>query len=151
MLRVARLEAVTDTPQAFAVTLEETLARTPAQWAQRCANVSSSETEAMWIAIEDGHPVALMGCFYSEGDREWILISVYVHPRLRGTSLANDLHARVVNWITARGAQRLYLEVWHANPRAIRFYERLGYRFTGNQRPHDKYAGETELEMLLEL
>lgn len=151
LLRRARIDAVTDTPEAFGVTLPETLARTTAQWDERCRSVSTSENEAMWIAIADGHPVGLMGVFFSDEYAAWVLISVYVHESQRGSSLATDLHDTVLAWLRERGATHLYLEVWHANPRAIRFYERLGYSFTGNSRPHDKYPGETELEMLLTL
>lgn len=69
------------------------------------------------------------GCDVGESALE--LARLYIAAEWKGTGLANALMARV--YATARdlGAHRLWLGVWEQNPRAIRYYEKNGFRKVG--------------------
>ena len=105
----------------------------------------------MFFALDGERTAGIMGTFFDERRDACVLISVWVEPSHRGTSLASELHSAVIDWVRERGASQIFLEVWGGNTRAAKFYERLGYVFTGNSRPHDLAPAESELEMRLDL
>ena len=55
-----------------------------------------------------------------------LLRRIYVDRDWLGTGVADALMRAVAAEATARGARSLWLTVWERNPRAIRFYSRLG-------------------------
>lgn len=60
-----------------------------------------------------------------------LLRRIYVDRDWLGTGVAEALMQAVAAEATARGARSLWLTVWERNPRAIRFYSRLGMRPVG--------------------
>jgi ribosomal protein S18 acetylase RimI-like enzyme len=61
----------------------------------------------------------------------WELRRLYVAPESKGSGLASELTARAVSGARAGGAASLWLGVWERNPRAIRFYEKAGFKVVG--------------------
>lgn len=57
----------------------------------------------------------------------------YVVPDLHGRGLARELMEAVLARASERGAQTVWLGVWEKNPRAIRFYDKFGFREVGDQ------------------
>lgn len=57
---------------------------------------------------------------------------LYVERDLHGSGLAQDLMASVFQTATRHGAKAVWLGVWERNPRAIRFYQRLGFSEVGD-------------------
>ena len=55
----------------------------------------------------------------------------YVAPPHHGTGLATDLMSSCLTWAGREGRKQLWLQVWEANPRAIAFYGKLGFRNAG--------------------
>lgn len=60
-----------------------------------------------------------------------LLKRIYVDQGWLGTAVALALMQAVVAEAADRGARTLWLTVWERNPRAIRFYTRLGMRTIG--------------------
>lgn len=58
-----------------------------------------------------------------------------VSVALRGSGLAATAHDELVRRMAERGCRRAWLHVYAGNPRARRFYQRLGWRRTGVSRP----------------
>jgi hypothetical protein len=54
------------------------------------------------------------------------------------------------DWAVGAGAERIALDVTETNERAIRSYERYGYRLTGRRQSLRPGSALDELEMLLE-
>jgi RimJ/RimL family protein N-acetyltransferase len=52
-----------------------------------------------------------------------------------GTGLASEVHDEVLNRMSAAGVSRARLHVFEENRRARRFYEKHGWRATGQRRP----------------
>ena len=63
-----------------------------------------------------------------EGTRRFFVVVLYVRPEARGTGVALDLMRAAAEHARAQGADVLELDVMEDNPRARRFYERLGFR-----------------------
>jgi len=62
-----------------------------------------------------------------EGTRHFFVVVLYVRPEARGTGVALDLMRAAAEHARAQGADVLELDVMEDNPRARRFYERLGF------------------------
>lgn len=61
------------------------------------------------------------------------LVALWVVVDQRGTSVATELVEAVCGWARLQGARLVTLWVADGNPRARRFYERLGFRSTGHR------------------
>jgi diamine N-acetyltransferase len=62
------------------------------------------------------------------------LVRFYIDAPFHGTGAARVLMRAVDDEARRRGARAVWLDVWERNPRAIRFYEKCGFRDVGAQR-----------------
>jgi diamine N-acetyltransferase len=56
----------------------------------------------------------------------------YIATNLHGTPLAQTLMAHVIEFALTAHHDVIWLGVWEQNPRAIRFYEKSGFRVVGD-------------------
>lgn len=61
------------------------------------------------------------------------LFRFYVHKDWHGRGIAAPMMEACYAEARARRGRTVCLSVWQQNPRAIRFYEKLGYRIAGTQ------------------
>ncbi len=140
-VRELRLQALTDEPYAFGSTLERELARTNEDWRRW---LSSGVT----FILEDVHDARGMVAGIHDSSAVGVahLMAMWVHPAIRGAGGGDALVEAVVDWARAEGASVVRLQVVEDNPRARRFYERNGFRLTGQTRLREK-DGAVELQM----
>ena len=141
ILRAVRLQALSDSPDAFGSTYDREIARTDADW-QRWMSPGVT-----FILLDDGGPKGIIAGMRDQTDAAVVhLMSMWVDAALRGSGAADTLVASLVSWADRAGATVMRLAVIHDNHRARRFYERLGFRPNGRQtvRPRD---GAIEVEM----
>jgi GNAT superfamily N-acetyltransferase len=86
---------------------------------------------------DDGTPLGCAG-LRDLGDGSGELKRMYVVPAGRGTGVAPALLSALEQWALGRGWTRLLLETGLAQPDAVRFYTRSGYRRVPN---FGTYAG----------
>jgi GNAT superfamily N-acetyltransferase len=145
-LREIRLQALSDAPNAFGSTYEREVARTISDW-QRWM----SPGVAFILYVPAGARGMVAG-LRDETDPEVVhLMAMWVHPTIRGSEGAAELVAAVVGWSRSEGAKVVRLKVIQGNDRARRFYERMGFRSTGQEeiRQRDGLI-EIQMERLLE-
>lgn len=82
---------------------------------------------ALWIAGDGEGMVATA----PDEEGAWEICRVYVHPRQHGTGLGARLLATAEAHAAASGARTLFLWTDTRFERAHRFYEKQGYRRTG--------------------
>jgi ribosomal protein S18 acetylase RimI-like enzyme len=141
LLRKLRLQALSDAPAAFGSTYEREVARTAADW-QRWL---SPGVTLLWS--DAGEPFGLVAGMRDDTDtRIAHLMAMWVHPSFRGCGAADELVTALVAWARTEGFALLRLNVMRDNPRAVRFYQRCGFRSTGIQTPHQR-TGQVELQM----
>ncbi len=142
VLRALRLQALTDSPQAFGSTYERELARTTEDWQRWLAPGVTFILEA-----SGGEPRGLVAGSRDPEDSSVVhLIAMWVHPDLRGTGAADALVFYVQAWGSQVGATQVRLNVVESNSRARRCYERAGFRATGRQGVVER-TGDVEIEM----
>lgn len=142
-LRQARLAALTESPDAFASSLQRELGYDEQRWRRW---ISSAAVVGAWrggrlagtaAGLRDsapGPPRTGSGENGAPGSApEWDLVAMWVSPEWRGRGIADELVTTVCRLATADGATRVRLWVTDENPRATAFYERLGFRRTGGR------------------
>lgn len=153
--RATRIAALSDAPDAFGPTAEETLQRSLAHWTDRIADAASSDRLAVFAAVRGQQWLGLAGAgttWAAEHDRDGTvhLGSVWLAPKIRGGGLLPRLLDAAYDWAVGTGAERIALDVTETNKRAIGIYERYGYRLTGRRQPLRPGSDLDELEMVLE-
>jgi GNAT superfamily N-acetyltransferase len=125
-LRAIRLEALSDSPEAFGSTFSDTQLLTARQWKAKIA------TLLYFLVERDGKVVGMVSGGYNDNrpGTHW-LYGMYVTRAARGTEAANLLVRAVLEWAQGEGASEVYLHVAAAAPRARTFYRKVGFRETG--------------------
>lgn len=155
LLRDVRLEMIADTPMAYVESLAAAKRQTDTQWQER-ASAMSEDASVTLVADggEDGSRISgLMRVVVKHPQdpgkpRQVMLSSVYVAPEHRGLGLADQLlleSCAVAEADLAAGI--IELGVHEENARALRFYQRHGFRTTGASRPYPQDKSKSELVM----
>jgi GNAT superfamily N-acetyltransferase len=147
ILREIRLEALSDTPDAFGSTYEREVARTTADWRRWLS------PGATFILYEAARARGIVAGVRDETDAAVVhLMAMWVHPSIRGSGAAAELVSAVIAWARSEGAKIVNLKVIQGNDRARGFYERMGFRLTGKEeiRERDRVI-ELEMERSVDL
>jgi RimJ/RimL family protein N-acetyltransferase len=86
-----------------------------------------------------------------EGFRHSGRLGMGLLPHVRGKGLGRRLAQATIDAVRARGVERIELEVFASNTRAIRLYERLGFVHEGVRRRARKLDGAYEDNVLMAL
>ncbi|GMQ93797.1 MAG: hypothetical protein BMS9Abin12_1277 [Acidimicrobiia bacterium] len=141
-LKAIRLEALTDSPDAFCTTYEEASGYDDSVWIDRASVEPVAGTSMSVLAFDAGETVGLaVGVLCDDGVLD--VVSVFVAPQYRGSPTAQELMTAVETWGVERGAVRAVLDVEAGNQRASAFYARLGYMPTGRR---ETYPGRVWLQ-----
>ena len=142
-LRMVRLRALRDAPEAFWTTYDREAAYEPEDWRRWIA------TAALFMAEDPALGVGgIAGGLADPDDRSGtLLISMWVAPEHRGSGLADRLVAAITAWSAAQGRPTVRLHLEEHNHRARRCYERLGFQLTGRRMIRER-DGRWELEMV---
>jgi ribosomal protein S18 acetylase RimI-like enzyme len=137
-----RLQALSDNPEAFGSTYEETMARGKESYRWR---LSQEEDIFLLGAFEDESLIGMVGFFREEGMKtrhKGFVVSMYVLPAKRGygagRALMQELIARARQ---IAGLEQLLLAVVTTNHAAIQLYLSLGFTVYGTE-PRAMKAGE---------
>ena len=144
-----RLEMLRDTPLAYLESVETAEAQTDDEWRMR-ARRGSSPDDVQFVAVDEhGTWVGTMSGFIDRVHAGGpLLVGVYVAPAVRGrdAGVADALLDAVEDWARGRAAT-LTLHVHEDNGRAIAYYRRRGYEFTGHTVPYNLDPSRNEREM----
>jgi ribosomal protein S18 acetylase RimI-like enzyme len=125
-----RLRALADAPSAFSSTLAREAAFDDAEWQRRV------EPGTWLLAWSDGRPVGMAVTLLEDGlPTQSHLVGMWVEAEFRGTAAATELVETACVAARSAGGQAVTLWVADPNRRARRFYERLGFRPTGEHQP----------------
>jgi GNAT superfamily N-acetyltransferase len=131
-----RLAALTESPAAFAVSVEDEAARRPEEWEQWAADGASGSETATFIAVSGQAFVGLAAGFrHSTIPVAAHLVAMWVTPEHRGRAIGADLARAVIAWAAEAGFEAVTLWVVVENVPARTLYRNLGFRPTGDAQP----------------
>jgi len=145
--KTARLAALRDAPSAFGSTYARESQFSDAVWLDR-ASKSTSERSAGYLAMDGA---SSCGIAWVTGDNQdpsvaWV-VSMWVAPTHRRRGVGRLLINTIVTWARDRAIRTLKLMVTSNNDPAICFYQRLGFKATGNTEPYPNDPMLVENEM----
>ncbi len=145
-LRTIRLEALADTPAAYGSTFDECSRWSDQQW----MNVASHRL--FFLADRDGVVVGMVSGGFNDAHpgTRW-LYGMYVTPSARGTDTATRLVESVCDWARDEGVREVYLHVTSIVTRALAFYEKVGFRPTGDSFTMERDPSLTLITMVRDL
>lgn len=125
--KTLRLQALADSPDAFAVTLAEAEADTEKEWRQRAGS-----PHPVVMAFDGERPVAMGGMYAPENSGEAFVWGMWANPACRGRGVG----ARILGVLLdhAQADREVSLHVAEGND-ARRLYEAHGFVSTGEWEP----------------
>jgi aminoglycoside 6'-N-acetyltransferase len=110
--------------------------------------------EDPWFAIEvDGTFIGFVG-FWEENDPQYrhAGIDISLHPDWLNQGFGADAVRTLARWLfEERGHHRITIDPATTNPRAIRCYEKVGFRPVGVMRRYERMRGEYRDGLLMDL
>lgn len=142
-LRDIRTHAITDSPQAFGDTLEETLARTEDQWKGWIRN-------NIYVIEDDNRFVASATWWKNHPDYGDYIVGVWTDPEYRGKGLNRKLFEQIFTDAKNAGVQKISLHVNINQLAAVNSYKSLGFEIAdtvkqkkmGDGKLYDEYFME---------
>lgn len=143
---ILRLEALLDTPEAFAVLYEDALNKP----IEKTRSQLASEHSVTFGAYDAGKLIGNMTLSRNtvpKMNHKASIVAVYVSPAYRGSGAANDLMEKLLEYAeTWDGLEQLDLMVASHNLRAKNFYLRYGFEKYGTEihamKTGDRYIDE---------
>ena len=123
--RALRHAALAEAPDAFGSTLADWSGAGDSEqrWRDRLTSVPLN-----LVLTVDGDPVGMVSATGPDSDGAIELISMWVHPDVRGQGVADEAVRQVIEWAHAEHPEcHLFLSVKTGNERARRLYERHGF------------------------
>jgi GNAT superfamily N-acetyltransferase len=143
-VREIRLQALADSPQAFASRFSDERDRPESLWRDRL----SLPNAATYLALNDGEAVGLVTVFLDPEDHARAhLVSMWVMPSWRRRGVGTTLTQAVFDWAKRTGAQTLDLWVTETNSPARGMYERSGFTESGDRQALPSHPQLQEIRM----
>ena len=150
LYRTLRLQALLDSPDAYASTHAAEAAREEASWAARLAAAAGSGNDRAWFAFSGAEPCGLLWCKLSAAQPGVAHIyQMWVAPAFRGLGAGRALLANAVEWAASAGAQQVRLGVTAQDSTAMRLYVNSGFRPVGAAEPLREGSGLVSQPMKL--
>lgn len=145
-VRSVRLRALADSPDAFGATLEEERSLSQNEWMERLGRSDA----ATFVASDSTRDIGLIvGAPY--GDCAG-LYAMWVAPEVRGRGIGGRLVDSVIAWASAKGHERILLDVGDDNTAALALYQSRGFVPTdvvGSLPPPRDAISERQMELIL--
>lgn len=149
-----RVEAVSDSPQAFGSNRDAQLAHPDSFWQKRLEDAAKGKEQWMLFARAGGDLVGMTGAYRDEENpREATVISVYVTPAWRGKGISARLMRAILEALKAAGIRKVWIGVNIEQKAALHLYLKTGFQveLTEHNRMGDgKFHDEYRMSMLLE-
>src|SRR5215831_3118735 len=133
IFRDVRLRALQDSPEAFGATYDGAMKRTEDSWQDQVAQAAAGSLRNTLLAFDGTSCVGLASLYREQDASEGEILQMWVEPGSRGAGTAARLVSELLEWAQTVGIQSVNLAVTTTNERAIKFYEKCGFRLTGEQ------------------
>jgi len=134
--RDLRLEALRDSPDAFASTWESEASRTDEAWTSRIAAAVSSRVNRVLVAHDYARMCGLVWCKLSPSEPGMAdIFQMWVNPAFRGLGAGRALLKDALAWAKSEEVRCVRLGVTAADSPAMHLYKAHGFRPVGILEP----------------
>lgn len=147
-----RMEALTNNPEAFAITYEETMERENPK--QSAKNSLQTQDSATFGAFKDGELVGVVTVRWNtlhKFTHKASLLGMYVSGSARGFGVGKKIVEKAIEEARLRNIEQIQLMVVSGNEKGKRLYESLGFQTYGVEKRAMKYNGQYYDEELMVL
>jgi len=151
-LRALRLEALADSPLAFAADYDRTEAEPVERWERRINEANQGQQSVIYVAEVGEQLVGMTGLgrgHWQKTEHGGVIWGVYVQPAWRELHIAEALIEACIAWGQALGMTVVKLGVITSNAPAIRCYLRCGFTVYGVDPQAICYNGTMHDELLM--
>ena len=126
-----RLEALLDSPQAFATKYEDAVNRGSESWKKQCSDMEQGDSAFAFIGYLDNVPISLCGLYRNKTNfEEWEIVQVWTVKNFRGKGISEKMFVYAIDWAKNKNIKKLLAKVYSDNIRAKKFYEKMGFAVT---------------------
>ena len=150
LLRLLRLEALRESPDAYVETLVDAQS---CDWLARADRLCRPEPadRAAYFAFVGDRPAGMIVAGYGIHNESPFLAAMWVHPDFRRRRAGHALVLRALAFLRAAGQRQVTLWVTETHLGVFEFYQALGFQLTGVRAPLRPGSETTILEMALSL
>lgn len=133
--RQLRLDALSDSPDAFRPTLEDEQDQPDEWWADIIGTTVEHSRGGLWVAEIDCVPV---GILFARVDEDVTVVEIgamWVRPLVRGNGVGSGLLEAALDWARSCSVRRAELWVTESNFAAVSLYERHGFELADDTQP----------------
>lgn len=142
-----RIEAVSDSPQAFGSNREQQLTHPDSFWQKRLEDAALGQGQWLLFARCNGALAGMIGAYQDEETpQEATVISVYVSPSARGRGISTLLMRAILDELRKAGIQKAWIGVNIEQKAALHLYLKSGFQVVKTERNrmgdgqfHDEY------------
>ena len=149
-----RVEAVTDSPQAFGSNREQQLVHPDSFWQKRLEDAARGESQWLLFARSAGDLVGMIGAYRDENtSQEATVISVYVTPSARGRGISALLMKAILEKLRQAGMRKVWIGVNIEQKAALHLYQKTGFQVVAtehNRMGDGEFHDEYRMAMMLE-
>lgn len=145
LLKTVRLEALQDSPHAFASSHDEVKDLPASYWLDIVQCKGNYENSKSFVGEDRGKPIAMAAC-YPETNDTFRLIAMWVNSSSRSNGVGSTILKFIESWASSQGAKELVAAVYSDNPTAIGFYSNQGFIEVKDQQAD---YGESKFELQL--
>lgn len=128
--RQLRLDALSESPDAFRPTLDEEKDQSDDWWIDVIDSTVEHPRGGLWIAELERVPVGMLFARIHTDDTIVEIGAMWVSPPARGKGAGSGLLTAALDWAISRGVHHAELWVTESNAAAMSLYERYGFRRT---------------------
>lgn len=131
-----RLQALQDSPQSFGERYQDALQKNDDQWRQDFTKVMESANQELLFAIENNRTVGMLFVFIRDPDQKIGGIGgLWIAPAYRQKGAGRQIIETALEWM--RSKNLLAVTFWNNTSvdASTKFYEKLGFIYTGANRP----------------
>jgi len=134
LLKDLRIQALTESPDAFSPPVEEYLSQQDPYWIQAAQRIADSEDIAIFIVRRDNGAYGLVS---SQRDAAGIghIGAMWLDPVERGQGTGRQLLESACEFLLNNDCSSIKLSVTETNEAAINLYRSRGFIFTGESEP----------------
>ena len=146
LLKALRLEALQESPHAFATSYSEAKDQPASYWLDIVRCRGKYKNSKSFIGEDEGHPKAMAAC-HPESINKFRLIAMWVNPDARSAGVGSAILSIVESWASSQGAKELVAAVYSDNSTAIDFYLKQGFIKNESEQQSDSRNRKIEFQL----